>query len=328
MKKFLSIIIPRYKETEKEVFPLLSSISNQIGVDFSEVEVIISTDGEGGELLDQSLLSLFDIDIIQTINTGKNSGPGVTRQNGLNIAKGEYVMFCDADDILYSVGVLEALINETSKVAPDYMSTPWVEELVDDKGDNIYVNHEIDNTWMHGKIFRRNYLIQNGIKFHNDLRIHEDSYFLALAQSFSDRSRYLPMKSYVWRFKEDSITRRNNGIYTFDSMPEFIRACTMAHEEIEKRCPEQIEYKTIQLIIYVYFNCQLSIWKSDNVKEYLIKTEEALVKYIKPVFHYYTNATKELINKIYNEERERTFKNNVESELIDNWLKRIGLLKD
>ena len=35
MRKFLSIVIPRYKETEREIFPLLSSISGQVGVDYS-----------------------------------------------------------------------------------------------------------------------------------------------------------------------------------------------------------------------------------------------------------------------------------------------------
>ena len=53
MRKFLSIIIPRYKETEKEIFPLLSSINGQVGMDFSDIEVIIATDGKENPELDQ-----------------------------------------------------------------------------------------------------------------------------------------------------------------------------------------------------------------------------------------------------------------------------------
>ena len=57
MRKFLSIIIPRYKETEKEIFPLLSSINGQVGMDFSDIEVIIATDGKENPELDQGFLN-------------------------------------------------------------------------------------------------------------------------------------------------------------------------------------------------------------------------------------------------------------------------------
>ncbi len=40
MNTLLSIVIPRYRETEKELFPLLSSIHGQVGIDHSVLEVI------------------------------------------------------------------------------------------------------------------------------------------------------------------------------------------------------------------------------------------------------------------------------------------------
>ena len=54
MHKFLSIIIPRYTETERDIFPLLSSIGGQVGVDFSAIEVIIVNDGRGSGPLDSA----------------------------------------------------------------------------------------------------------------------------------------------------------------------------------------------------------------------------------------------------------------------------------
>ena len=66
MKKFVSIVIPRYKETEKDIFPLLSSINGQVGVDLSDIEAIIANDGKNEtNPLDGTFLSLFDFDIRQ-----------------------------------------------------------------------------------------------------------------------------------------------------------------------------------------------------------------------------------------------------------------------
>ena len=180
MRKFLSIIIPRYKETEQDIFPLLSSINNQVGIDFDDIEVIIANDGGGLGELDQTFLGMFNMDSTQ-INLEKNCGPGVARQVGLDIAKGEYVMFCDADDIIHNVGVIGAFIHECEVQSPDILSSSWLEEMIMEDGKYTYINHNIENTWMHGKVLRRQFLIQNNIRFHDDLRVNEDSYFLAIA---------------------------------------------------------------------------------------------------------------------------------------------------
>ena len=67
MKKFLSIIIPKYKESEKEMFPLLSSINGQIGIDFCDIEVIIAIDGikNGSNVtLDDNFLKMFNFKLV------------------------------------------------------------------------------------------------------------------------------------------------------------------------------------------------------------------------------------------------------------------------
>lgn len=325
MNKILSIIIPRFKETKQDIFPLLSSINNQIGIDFSSIEVIISTDGGGGDIFDKEFLNLFKFKTTQIINKKDNVGPGITRQYGLNIAKGEYVMFCDADDILYSVSVINDLVTECEKTKSDVMISSWIEEIIDNENNHTYLNHEMENTWMHGKIIRRQFLIDNNIKFHNDLKIHEDSYFLALAQSFAEEMRFLPITSYVWKYHPGSITRRDNAIYTYSSMPEFIKACSLAYLKIEKEKPEQMEHKIIQFISYLFFTLHLPHWQTKEVKKYLVETEKTFVKWIKPMFHYWKNANPENIAKIYNEERDRIFKNSLENETIQSWFKRLEI---
>lgn len=323
MSKFLSIIIPRYTETEREIFPLLSSINTQVGIDFSDIEVIISNDGTN--LLDENFLNIFNMDLKQII-LDKNCGPGVARQAGLDIAKGNYVIFCDADDVFHNVGVLNALIQEALKTDPDILVTSWLEEIMDGE-KHTYITHEYENTWMHGKLLKRKFLVENNIRFHNELRVHEDSYFLCIAASYSKNSRFLPITSYVWKYNKNSITRCNDSSYTYDSIPEFIKACCLAHKEIEKYHPEEMEYKIVQFTLYNYFCFHQPGWQIPEHKKYLKDAENAFVKFITPMWDYWKNASSENIANIYNEERNKVFNNCIEFETVWAWLERLGLGK-
>ncbi len=140
MRKFLSIVVPRCKETEAEIFPLLSSIHNQAGIDFSDIEVLMANDGGDVPTLDKDFTELFNFQIKQ-INLKENGGPGVARQAGLDAAQGEYVMFCDADDLLHSVGVLGAFMQEAEKSVPDIITSSWLEELRNENGGYRYITH-------------------------------------------------------------------------------------------------------------------------------------------------------------------------------------------
>ena len=152
MRKFLTIAVPRYKETEKEIFPLLSSVNGQVGIDFQDIEVIIANDGNETIPLKEEFLSFFDYDIKQ-ITCPVNRGCGPARQAGFDIARGEYLLCCDADDVLHNVGILGAMMQEAEKTAPDVLTTSWLEEVLEEPSGNYrYITHENDNTWMHGKL--------------------------------------------------------------------------------------------------------------------------------------------------------------------------------
>lgn len=323
MRKFLSIVIPRYKESEREVFPLLSSISNQVGIDFSELEVIFANDGGGAGPLSADFLGLFGMEIRQ-VQLEENGGPGVARQVGLDMAKGDYVMFCDADDTLHNVGVLGALIQEAERGAPDILTSEWLEELKYENGCR-YVTHQIENTWMHGKLFRRQFLVQNNIRFHDKLRVHEDSYFLCIAAAQAERMNHMPVVTYVWKFNPGSITRRNNQSYTYESIPTFIEALSLAYGEVEKLRPEQMEDKIVQFTLYNYFCFHQPGWLAKENAAYLDAGEKAFARYIAPFWHYWKRASPEKISEIYNQERAKSFVGGVEEETAWAWLKRIGL---
>ena len=87
----ISVILPVYNAQEY-IKKAIESVVNQTFTDF---ELIIVNDGSTDNTSD--ILSQFDDRRICVINQN-NLGPGAARNNALQIAGGEYVMYLDSDD--------------------------------------------------------------------------------------------------------------------------------------------------------------------------------------------------------------------------------------
>lgn len=87
----ISVIIPVYN-SEKYLEQCLDSVINQ---DFKDIEIICVNDGS----TDGSLSVLQKYKQIKLIDK-KNTGAGDSRNKGLEIASGEYILFLDSDDFL------------------------------------------------------------------------------------------------------------------------------------------------------------------------------------------------------------------------------------
>ena len=91
----MSVIMPVYNAAEYLEQTLLSVL----GTHASDIELIAVDDGSTDSSL--AILKKYqnDYDNFQVF-TQKNSGPSAARNMGLAYAKGEYVFFLDADDLL------------------------------------------------------------------------------------------------------------------------------------------------------------------------------------------------------------------------------------
>jgi hypothetical protein len=142
------------------------------------------------------------------------------------------MIFCDSDDVIHSVGVFSLYYDAMKDDKWDIINTSWLEEKIDSDGRVTYITHQNDNTWMHGKCYRRGYINENHISFHSDLRIQEDSYFNGLAFHFTEKKTYIDSLTYVWKWVDNSITRSNDAEYQYSGMAAFIRAIDLMLEEI------------------------------------------------------------------------------------------------
>lgn len=93
MKDLISIIIPCYNAA-KTISRTLNSIREQ---DFKDVEVIVVNDGSTDNSLE--VLSMFEkVDNRIFVFSQENAGVSVARNNGIKQAKGNYIVYLDADD--------------------------------------------------------------------------------------------------------------------------------------------------------------------------------------------------------------------------------------
>ena len=82
--KILSVIIPYFDETIEQIMPVLTSINNQVGVDFNAIECILVNDGNNN-VLDPATLETICRVPHRVIMMEENRGPGVARQRKIGI---------------------------------------------------------------------------------------------------------------------------------------------------------------------------------------------------------------------------------------------------
>ena len=111
-----SVIIPCYNAAST-IERALDSLTLQA---FSDWEVICIDDCSKDNTADV-IMSYSDKHkeaLITLLRNEKNSGPGVSRNNGIAIAKGEYLMFLDADDY-YDLTAFDVLNTEIAQTDAD-----------------------------------------------------------------------------------------------------------------------------------------------------------------------------------------------------------------
>lgn len=110
----LSLVIP-YFETYELTQMLLKELSIQIT---DEVEVIVIDDGCSEKRLDK-----FKKDNIKILHQ-ENKGTAITRNRGIDLAKGEYVGFLDCDDQI-TMDYVATLIDAIDTYGTDIINFNW-----------------------------------------------------------------------------------------------------------------------------------------------------------------------------------------------------------
>lgn len=268
----LQILIPQYKETEEIIRPLLDSIEIQQNVDLAnDVGVIIVNDGTDVHL-DNSFLSRYTFPIEYHLNEHK--GVSATRNACLDRATAEYVMFCDADDMFYNACGLYIIFREFANGGFDSLSSMFIEEIRDPvTKEPFYINREMDSTFVHGKVHRRQFLIDNNIRWNDNLTIHEDSYFNCLCQRLAKELKYCASPFYLWKWRDASVCRHDPKyiLKTYNNMLDSNEA--LVNQFLDRNRKEDAQFYATSMIYDAYFTMNKDEWLNQENKEYRHATE-------------------------------------------------------
>ena len=321
----LQFLIPQYKETNETIKPLLDSIAIQQSIDMKEIGAIICNDGSDTFLSEDFLSSYpFKIEYYKEPHRGVSA----TRNACLDHATADYVMFCDADDMFYNACGLWIIFREIN-VGFDSLISAFTEETrTPDTKDIIYINHDMDSTFVHGKIHSRKYLLDKQIRFNDKLTVHEDSYFNILCQNLSKNVKYCQTPFYLWKWRDDSVCRHDPKyiLKTYNNMLDSNDA--LIDEFLSRGMQDKATFYTVFMIFDAYYNMNKPEWINQENQDYRNNTEKKFAWWFKK--HKTMWDTIPINDKmmISNQVRSRSVMEGMRMEAItiEDWLKHIELL--
>lgn len=320
----LQILIPHYHEEAEVIKPLLDSIAIQQNVPFDEIGVIICHDGADIEDL---VLPAYPFQIEQMRQEHK--GVSAARNACLDHATADYVMFCDADDMFYNACGLWILFREMEAGFDSLVSCFTEETRHPDTKQPEYINRDMDSTFVHGKIHRRQYLIDKGIRWNEELTIHEDSYFNILCQSLSKDVKYCPTPFYLWKWRDESVCRHDPKyiLKTYNNMLDSNDA--LVDEFSRRGVLDKAAFYTVMMIFDAYYTMNKPEWVDQENQEYRKATELRFAEYYTKHRATWEKVPPQDKMLISNSIRSRSVMEGMqmETETIDGWLKHISDLR-
>lgn len=253
----ISVIVPVYN-TELYLTKCIKSIMEQ---SFNEeYELILINDGsvDHSENIIDKMIAKYGKDKIIKINQ-QNSGQGKARNEGLKIAKGEYVIFIDSDDYIEK-NMLEDLYKKAKDDNADLVICDYEEQtsngniykrsLYNDEPD-LRKNYIISVAGPCSKLVKTDILRSNNLFFPENI-IYEDLAVVPTWAIFAEKLAYI-QKSYYYYFIGNNSTMRQ---------PEYSPKLktifnSMEHLEMlfkKKGCYEEyfqeLEYLFIEHLLY------------------------------------------------------------------------------
>lgn len=320
----LQILIPQYKETDEVIKPLLDSLAIQQNVDLkNDLGVIIVNDGSDVFLSDE-LLNSYPFKIEYCKN--EHLGVSATRQKAFDLSTADYVMFCDADDMFFNACGLWMVFREMDNGGFDSLVSVFVEETRHPETKEIlYTNHEMDSTFVHGKVHKRQYLIDNNIKWNPNLTIHEDSFFNIQCQKLSTNVKYCQVPFYLWKWRDDSVCRHDPKyiLKTFNNMLDSSDACVQ--EFVKKNHITLAKQLATSMIFDCYFTMNKKEWLDQENQNYRHDTELRFKKYYIKYKEYFETIDEREKNQIIVGIKNRMFQEGLmmESITFNDWIQEI-----
>lgn len=315
-RKIIDLIVPCYKATGT-LLRLFASVAMQSMRENINVILVQDCDNENYS----EIISMFEKMLsIKLVQMEENGGPGKCRRIGTQNGKSKYIMYMDADDTFQNPFAVQELYEAIESNKLDAVNSIFLEQL--DVLDFLPHNNN-DWIWMFGKIYRRSFLEKNNIEM-NDSRANEDTGFNSVVKCVG-KIGYLNDATYIWHFKEDSITRKDGGIYRYTGIEGWLYNMEWAIENILRLKPEvqKIQQFVADNIIATY--CWFLEFADDQDERVDVNEYKKWVnRYYENIYRKYVPTEEQLNISFGMQSQNRFLAQRIPKYTFDQYLKMVG----
>jgi glycosyltransferase involved in cell wall biosynthesis len=202
----ITVVIPLYNKLDF-FRACLDSVLDQSGV---TLEVVCVDDNSTDGSWEIALAASKDDSRLRVFRNKENMGPGPSRNVGISLARGRYIQFLDADDLL-PAGALKSLLEAAERTGSDVVRgafrtlqdgtvVPWSgDEIIDARVGSLLDLPELWVPWYHGSFLISHQLLQKEQIFYPHLRLGQDPPFLASVLTRAHRICIILQAAYIYR---------------------------------------------------------------------------------------------------------------------------------
>lgn len=218
MMPLLSIIIPAYN-VELFLPKCLDSIFSQ---DYSDFEVICVNDGstDGTQILLEGYAANHSN---MKVISQPNKGMSASRNHGLDMAEGEYVVFVDSDDWLCDGAFTRLSAHLDGEDVVCFNAKKYSEQTGEYQENKLPAVDGVVTGWEYfnktrlipstihfvciwQRAYRRSFLKEQGLHFEESVRRAEDDLFTTMVMYYAKTVKVVDECVYVYRIRPQSIT--------------------------------------------------------------------------------------------------------------------------
>lgn len=247
----LSVIVPVYN-VAPYLRDCLESLVSQ-GFSEGEYEVIVVDDGSTDNSLEIIQEYADKHSCIKCIHQ-ENAGVSAARNTALDHATGEYVTFVDGDDFVIT-GALRKMCDEARRSNADTLVYDFVKvdenahfKNVQDDGIIRFTNNQTgiakSTAIVWNSFYKRNILLQNGLRFPEGMKYAEDTFFSAVVSMFVDPDKqvFCNCVAYCYRQRQLSAMHSKGEQHHVKHMKDMMNSIDAWSAFLEKY-PELADYK-------------------------------------------------------------------------------------
>ena len=269
----ISVIVPAYN-SENFISETLDCLLSQ---SLKDIQIIVVNDGstDGTDKIinayaekNANILPVFQ----------ENAGVSAARNNGIDRAEGEYILFLDSDDLL-GKDALEQMCNALDETQADIAlcrvesfgiscaSNPIVDSLVRDKSISCYDKRLLWNFLVSNKCYRAKTLKESGVRF-PEMKYSEDGAFF-MQYVHTAKPKITGVENAVFRYRRHtlSVTHKVNValLQDFSKSMDMIYSC--AENNFSGSAKEKEDY--LQEILFKNYTALINefyrlLWVSEG----------------------------------------------------------------